>query len=530
MRQPNWSRFLILLVVLAGGTAVLAHNLTAITNAAPEDVNLVNAFPGITFNTPVDIANAGDGRLFIVERAGTIRFAALDQPAASAPTFLDITGRVSSGGETGLLGLAFHPNYASNGYFYVNYTTSISGQLTTRISRFSVTANPDAADPASELVLLQLAQPFSNHNGGDLNFGPDGYLYIGLGDGGSGGDPDERAQNINDLLGKMLRLDVDGGGLAPQCGSGANYTIPADNPFVGQAGCDEIWALGLRNPWRFSFDRQTGDMFIGDVGQNAIEEIDYQPAGIGGINWGWDTKEGTVCYEPSTGCDSTGLTDPIYEYGHSNGRCSITGGFVYRGSQYPALAGSYLYADFCTGEVWSLTANSGSWNGALTNTLLADTSQIATFGEDANGEVYLATFSGGIYRLQDDTPAPILSITKTAPPGVASGEPFSYTLAVNNDGSAPAASLVVTDTLPANASYVTSSNGGSLNGDTVTWNIPSLAAQSAISVNLIVTATQTVINQDYGVIADGGYRAPWIQPVLTLIDPKYLYLPLVLQN
>ena len=192
----------------------------------------------------------------------------------------------------------------------------------------------------------------------------------------------------------MLRIDVDGGGLPSQCGNSANYTIPADNPFVGQAGCDEIWAVGLRNPWRFSFDRQTGDMFIGDVGQNAVEEIDYQPAGTGGVNWGWDIKEGSACFEPATGCDSTGLTDPIYEYGHSNGRCSISGGFVYRGGQYPALFGRYLYADFCTGEVWSLTASGGNWNGALTNELLVDTGRIATFGEDANGEIYLATFSG----------------------------------------------------------------------------------------------------------------------------------------
>ena len=530
MRKPNGSRFLILLVVLVGGTAVLALSLIPLTNAAPQDVNLVDAFPGITFNTPVDIANAGDGRLFIVEQAGVIRVATLDVPATSAPIFLDISSRVNSGGERGLLGLAFHPDYASNGYFYINYNTSIDEQLYTRISRFSVTANPNTADPASELILLQLAQPFANHNAGDLEFGPDGYLYFGLGDGGSGGDPDERAQNINVLLGKMLRIDVDGGGIASDCGSSSNYTIPADNPLVGQAGCDEIWAIGLRNPWRFSFDRQTGDMFIGDVGQQALEEIDYQPAGTGDVNWGWDIKEGTGCHEPSTGCDSTGLTDPIYEYGHSNGRCSISGGFVYRGSQYPALYGRYFYADFCTGEVWSLTPDSGDWNGNLTNALIANTGQIATFGEDTNGEVYLATFGGGVvYRIQDDAPAPILNITKTAPFGVASGEPFTYTLTVGNDGDAPAANLVITDTLPASAGYVSSSNGGTLNGDTVTWDIPSLAAQTAISVHLTVTATQTVTNQNYGVIADGGYRAPWTQPVLTLVGP-HIFLPVIIKN
>ncbi len=528
MRKLNGSRFLILLVVLAGGTAVLTLSFIPISSAAPETVNLVDAFPGTTFNTPVDIANAGDGRLFIVERDGIIRYATLDQPAASAPTFLNITDRIGSGGEGGLLGLAFHPDYANNGHFYVNYTTLVGGQLYTRVSRFSVSANPNAADPASELVLLQLAQPYSNHNGGDLNFGPDGYLYIGLGDGGSGGDPDKRAQNINDLLGKMLRIDVDGGGLAPQCGSSANYTIPANNPFVGTAGCDEIWAVGLRNPWRFSFDRQTGDMFIGDVGQNAWEEIDFQPAGTSGVNWGWDTKEGTHCYEPSSGCDSTGLTDPIYEYEHGNGRCSITGGFVYRGNQYPALAGSYLYADFCTGEVWSLASTNSDWSSGLTNSLIADIGQIATFGEDANGEVYLAGFSDGIvYRIQDDTPAPILSLNKTAPAGVASGEPFTYTLSVSNNGNAAATNLVISDTLPANANYV---SGGTLNSNTVTWNVPNLAASAAISVQFTVTTAQTIINQDFGVIANGGYRAPWTQPVLTLVEPKYVYLPLVLHE
>lgn len=529
MRQPNWNRFLILFVVLVGGTAVLAHTLITPTNAAPETVNLVDAFPGITFNTPVDIAHAGDGRLFIVERAGIIRYATLDAPATSAPTFLNITDRISAGGEGGLLGLAFHPDFANNGYFFVNYVTEIGGQLYTRVSRFSVTANPNVASAGSELVLLQLAQPYSNHNGGDLDFGPDGYLYIALGDGGSGGDPDERAQNVNDLLGKMLRIDVNDGGIAPQCGSNANYTVPADNPFVGTAGCDEIWAIGLRNPWRFSFDQQTGDMFIGDVGQNAIEEIDFQPAGTGGINWGWDTKEGSACYEPSSGCDSTGLTDPIYEYGHSNGRCSITGGFVYRGSQYPALAGSYLYADFCTGEVWSLASTSSDWSSGLTNNLIADIGSIATFGEDANGEVYLGTFSsaGVIYRIQDDTPAPILNISKTAPLGVAAGEPFTYTLTVSNSGNAAATNLVISDTLPTNASYV---NGGSLNGNVISWNIPNLAASSFTAVQFTVTATQTVVNQDFGVAADDGYRAPWTRPVLTLVDPKYIYLPLVLRE
>ena len=352
-------------------------------------IHTSNAFPNLRFAAPVDIANAEDGRLFIVERDGIIRVVANDPTSTSAPIFLDISDRVSAGGETGLLGLAFHPNYAQNGFFYVNYTHDQDGTLVTRIARYQVSGNPNVADPNSEFIVLTVAQPFRNHNAGDLAFGPDGYLYVPLGDGGSGGDPDNRAQNLDDLLGKILRLDVDN--VSP----GKNYAIPANNPFVGRAGLDEIWAYGLRNPWRISFDRQTADLYIADVGQNGWEEVDFQPADSpGGENYGWRLKEGTHCYNPGSNCDPGGLTEPIHEYGHENGRCSITGGFVYRGQQYPTLQGWYLFADYCTGELFGLAP------GSHQPTPFVNTdSSITTFGEDSSGELLFATIGGSIYRI-----------------------------------------------------------------------------------------------------------------------------------
>jgi glucose/arabinose dehydrogenase len=311
----------------------------------------------------------------------------------------------------GLLGLAFHPEYAGNGTFFVNYTTSVSGTRQTRVSRFSVDGtNPNLADPNSEEVLLLLDQPYSNHNGGAIHFGPDGYLYVAVGDGGGSYDPDERSQDTGTLLGKMLRLDVDGSsGSLPECDLSGNelYRIPADNPLAAGPGgaCDEIWASGYRNPWRFSFDAETGEMWIADVGQQAWEEVDYEAAGsAGGHNYGWDCYEGDHqnSTDPSPACtgNRADYVFPVHEYDHSNGRCSITGGYVYRGNNYRALQGHYLFADFCSGELWSLsgsalsptvtalTATSGSLTGAR------------TFGEDASGELYVATGSD-VYRIEE---------------------------------------------------------------------------------------------------------------------------------
>lgn len=354
------------------------------------DLSLVEYENG--FDEPVDIAHAGDERLFIVEKDGVIRI--IDGSGNMLPTaFLNINSRVGSGGsEQGLLGLAFHPNYTTNDYFYVNYTNN-SGD--TVISRFSVTGDPNVADPNSELILLTIDQPYSNHNGGNLEFGADGYLYIGMGDGGSSGDPQNRAQNGNSLLGKMLRIDVDGG---------SPYAIPADNPFVNDPSVlDEIWALGLRNPWRFSFDRFTGDLWIGDVGQNVWEEVNFQPAdSTGGENYGWRCYEGNHNYN-TTGCGPMGDYDgPIFEYSHGS-NCSETGGYVYRGSQYANMYGHYLVADYCSGNFWSIVPNGANWT-SYAYPGLADFG-VSSFGEGSDGELYVANISNGrIYHVQENTP------------------------------------------------------------------------------------------------------------------------------
>lgn len=335
--------------------------------------------------SPLGLENAGDGsgRLFILEQAGIIRLwkegALLDQP------FLDISDRVGSdSSEQGLLGLAFHPHYAENGYFYVNYTDK-NGD--THISRFTAAGqNPDQADPGSEVQLIFQPQPYPNHNGGSTVFGPDGYLYLGLGDGGSGGDPQGNGQSTQTLLGKILRIDVD---------NGNPYAIPKDNPFVSGGGLPEIYAFGLRNPWRFSFDRLNGDLYIADVGQNKYEEIDILPAGSQpGVDFGWNIREGLHPFEG----DSQGkaLLDPVAEYDHSQG-CSVTGGYVYRGSNLPEWQGVYLYGDYCSGKVWGLLRNpDGSWQNAL---LFETGFNISSFGVDQSGEVYLVDYSGNVYRL-----------------------------------------------------------------------------------------------------------------------------------
>lgn len=340
-------------------------------------------------NRPVAITHAGDGsgRLFLTLQAGQILI--YDGTQVLSPPFLDISALVSCCRERGLLSVAFHPDYERNGFFYVNYTNILGDTV---IARYTASADPNVADPNSALILLTIAQPFANHNGGQLQFGPDGYLYIGMGDGGSGGDPQNNAQNPGVLLGKLLRIDVD---------HGTPYSIPPDNPFVDNPEVrDEIWALGLRNPWRFSFDRLTGDLFIGDVGQNDWEEVDFQPANsAGGENYGWRLMEGNHCFNPSVNCNNGSLILPILEYSHSLG-CSITGGYRYRGTRNPQFYGTYFYGDYCTGRIWGAT---GDENGQWTTAELLDTDfSISTFGEDENGEIYLAhlaTNNGAIYRL-----------------------------------------------------------------------------------------------------------------------------------
>jgi glucose/arabinose dehydrogenase len=381
--------------------AFFSLSLTAFSQQPPR-VSLVQVASGLGKIT--DIKNAGDSRLFIVEQTGLIRI--LDSTYAAKPTpFMNIVSRVrSTGSEQGLLGLAFHPNYKQNGYFYVNYIDKSGTSGATVVSRFKVSSNPDLADTSTEFKLLVVPQPYSNHNGGNLEFGPDGYLYIGLGDGGNQGDPGNRAQNKKNYLGKMLRIDVD---------KASPYGIPSDNPYFGDTTYyQEIWAMGLRNPWKYSFDKMTGDLWIGDVGQNVWEEIDFQPASSnGGENYGWRCYEASASYNTS-GCGSaSGYVKPVYEFSHStpNG-CSVTGGYVYRGAQYSKLFGWYVHSDYCSSQLRATIRDSlGAWK---TFNLAKYSSNHTTFGQDVYGELYVGgQASGQVWRIQDSTCAPVAFIS-----------------------------------------------------------------------------------------------------------------------
>ncbi|HUF66810.1 MAG TPA: PQQ-dependent sugar dehydrogenase [Gemmatimonadaceae bacterium] len=373
---------LVLLLAVACGKS---DTPTGAENGTPAPVQLALREVATGLQQPVYLtAPPNDNRLFIVEQPGRIRIVRngqlLQQP------FIDLSSRLSSGGERGLLGLAFHPSYATNGFFYVNYTDN-SGD--TRVVRYARSVNPDVADPASADTVLTVDQPFGNHNGGHLLFGPDGMLYIPLGDGGSGGDPQNNAQTLSTLLGKLLRIDVN---------SGSPYAIPPDNPFTGRVGARfEIWAYGLRNPWRTSFDRGSSLYFIADVGQNREEEINAVERTVGGLNYGWRIMEGSSCYNPSP-CDEAGLTLPVHTYATSGGNCAVTGGYVYRGSSIPEIAGHYFFTDHCRGGLRSLRVVDGAaqdvreWD-------VGSTGNVSSFGEDAAGELYIVGYGGTVWRI-----------------------------------------------------------------------------------------------------------------------------------
>ncbi len=379
-------------------TLVLAIATTALPGVALdlESLTFVEVFRGISNTTSITHARDGTGRLFVTEQTGRILIFdgqdLLDRP------FLDIRDRVRAGGERGLLSVAFHPQYTTNGYFFVYYTDLTSDTV---VSRFQVTEDAGLANPDSETVFLEVDQPRNNHNGGQMHFGPDGYLYVALGDGGGARDPLDAGQDLNSLLGKMLRLDVE---------NGISNLVPESNPFVGMEGVrPEIWSYGLRNPWRFSFDRLTGDMFIADVGQNAVEEVSFQPASsTGGENYGWRLMEGSACFNPSFNCNDGSLVLPIAEYANLGGNCggSITGGYRYRGARFPQLNGVYFFADYCTGDFYGAVEEGGSWMkiGPRETPL-----NIRTFGEDELGEVYLADASV-VYRIEAPQPAPQISL------------------------------------------------------------------------------------------------------------------------
>ena len=353
-------------------------------------ISLVNAFPNLSFNRPL-LARQAPGnpnRWYVVEQRGRIFYFDDDETVATKEEFLNISSRVrgyndAGGGykeEQGLLGFAFDPNFETNGFFYVNYTgNGLDGD--TIVSRFSANLEGTVGDDTSEEILMEIEQPYSNHNGGHIEFGPDGHLYIGLGDGGAAGDPLNHGQDIDTLLGTILRIDIS---------SGTSYSVPDDNPFVGTAGADEIYAYGLRNPWRFHFDREDGTLWAGDVGQDEYEEINIV---VNGGNYGWKIREGAHCFE-SLNCDSQGLIDPVAEYSHSVGY-SVTGGYVYRGEALTSLSGKYLYADYGTGNIWTLTSN-GDGSGYTSERLLSNTGKtIASFAEDLNGEMYIVSLYTG---------------------------------------------------------------------------------------------------------------------------------------
>jgi glucose/arabinose dehydrogenase len=367
------------------GTVAAACGGGGGNDAPPSDATVKLEMVASGLDAPLDLAApSGDSsRLFVVEKTGRIR---VIRDGAVLPTpFLDLRGAVALASEQGLLGLTFHPAYATNGRFFVDYT-DLAGN--TQVVGYHVSSNPDVADAASASPILSVGQPFANHNGGGLAFGPDGFLYVALGDGGSGGDPQGHGQNAADLLGSLLRIDVD---------AGTPYAIPAGNPFAGVPGARaELWNIGLRNPFRFSFDRANGDLYIGDVGQGAREEIDVAPAGQGGQNYGWNVMEGSTCFAADT-CSTEGLTPPVIEYDHDQG-CSVIGGFVYRGAAIPALRGIYFYGDFCAGFVRSFRFSGGGASDAREWPTLSPHDMIQSFGQDAAGEIYVLTTSA-VFRI-----------------------------------------------------------------------------------------------------------------------------------
>lgn len=354
------------------------------------DFQVEEAFPGNRFQSPINIENAGDDRLFVVEQAGRIKVLSVSKPSEKAKPFADISAKVKTGGEQGLLGLAFHPQFSKNGEVFLHYSSLPKGN--TAISRFRVKKDdPTVLDPESEEIILTQEQPFANHNGGPIFFGNDGFLYIGLGDGGSGNDPYGNGQNLKTILGKLLRIDVD------HPANGKPYGIPADNPFIGKEGegvRPEIFAYGLRNPWRVSIDRPTGHIWAADVGQNKWEEIDLIEKGK---NYGWNILEATHCLENDS-CTKDGLTMPVFEYGREEGKC-VTGGFVYRGTRLPLLTGSYVFGDFVSGRIWAISQVQGS----STVSFLAESKLLlSTFGLDHSGELYMASYADGkVYRFKD---------------------------------------------------------------------------------------------------------------------------------
>ena len=372
----------------------LPHEDPEAAQTAAAGVVLTQVVSGLVSPTQVTPAGDGSGRLFVVQQGGRIRI--VKGSVLLSTPFISLTGKVSKGGERGLLGLAFHPQYASNGKFYVYFTRKSDGAVAINEYRVS-SGNADVANLATKRRILTLRQPYSNHNGGRMAFGPDGYLYIGTGDGGGAGDPGNRARNLHSLLGKMLRIDINGRT------KNRAYKLPASNPYVGRPGRNEIWSRGLRNPWGWSFDRVSGDLWIGDVGQYRYEEINRalvssKSTSRGrGVDYGWRVMEGRSCYRPSSGCNKSGKKTPIVQYNHNKG-CSVTGGYAYRGTAVPALAGRYVFGDWCSGTIWTISRTAAK--PATKSILLRTTYHITSFGQDESGELYVLDGDGALYRFE----------------------------------------------------------------------------------------------------------------------------------
>ncbi len=481
----------ILLTVLIGGLVAFGRS-TAKEQAqfeATVGFNLV----GSGFSLPTAVTStgiAGDDRLFVLEKNGRLRI--LDNGTILEPDFLDVSDLVSTNSERGLLGLAFDPNYAENGYFYINYSDNREETFgDTIVARYTVSADPNVANPESAFTIIEIEQDFQNHNGGWLAFDPNQNLVIGMGDGGSGGDPNNRALSRDTLLGKIIRINVHDGGLPADengCGRVRNYTIPEDNPrpFGSDDWCAEIWSYGWRNPWRFSFDAQTGDFWAGDVGQNAFEEINFEAAGSTPLqNYGWRCYEGFSEYGPAD-CtiDPAERTDPVTDYPRDKGT-SVTGGYVYRGSSYPDLQGVYLFGDFVTGQLWSLVPDPET--DRFIETELQDTSfSLSSFGEGSDDELYLASFGAGeIYQIIGEFGAQI-DLSKTAL--VQTGGAISYTITITNVGLSPLTGAEIQHPIPAGVTYL---SGGSVNGNVVTLAVGDLAAGQSVSASWMGQASNT---------------------------------------
>ncbi len=529
--QKNLTSIIVLCLIIAG--------IVAIYTVPSETVGLyeANAEPAISgryiyagLGAPVDMdftGIPGDERIFVTEKRGSIRITGVSY----GTPFFDISEKVESPGEKGMLGMTFDPDFANNGYFYVFYTgpfdnTQDPPTFKSHIERYTVSDNPNFADLDSGFTILEIVQKSEYHNGGNLTFGPDGYLYIGV------GEDNERltAQDLNSLNGKVLRIDVNADrGLPADCDqSTGNYSIPADNPFVGQAGCNEVWAYGLRNPWRFNFDSVTSDMYLGDVGESRSEEINFQPASsMGGENYGWPYFEGAECSGGifQATCDGfTGHVPPIIEYPHSSGGGSVTGGFVYRGSMFPNLYGHYVYGDFTNSVLSTAFFDGGSWQVTDHGPMITEGAPlISSFGQDPDGELYAVRFTDGnpepgkstgyLYRIVDEYG---FDIKLEAPESVSAGSEIEYKLTVTNVGSQPISNVQIENEIPAGVSYL---SGGSRSGSTVSWQIGTLAVEETAVVSWVANSPQTsVLNDSYRVSADGQPPVVGRQPVITELD------------